>query len=112
MKLLFLSSILMFSAGVAAGGTIIGNVHAEGKAGVGSDAANAGSYAQFKYKFAEKVDYTAMHDFVVSVGGSFGTNQLSTNTLEVLTTRIAQKGAMFSPHILPVMMGTKVEWPN
>jgi plastocyanin len=112
MKLFFLSLLLVFTAGVAAGGTIVGNVHAEGKAGLGADAANGGNYAKFKYKFAEKVDYTAMHDFVVSVQGSFGTNTLSTNTLEVVTTRIAQKGAMFSPHILPVMVGTKVEWPN
>ncbi len=112
MKLFFLSSILILAAGAAAGGTIIGHVQAEGKSGTGADAASPGSYAKFKYKFAEKVDYSDMHDFVVSVEGSFGTNNFSTNTLEVVTTRIAQKGAMFSPHILPVMIGTKVEWPN
>ena len=31
---------------------------------------------------------------------------------QVVTRRIAQKGAMFSPHILPVLVGTTVEWPN
>lgn len=112
MKLFFSSFILTFITASATGGTIVGHVSAEGKAGAGGDAANAGNYAKFKYKFAEKVDYSAMHDFVVAVEGSFGTNQFSPNTQEVVTTRIAQKGAMFSPHILPVMVGTKVEWPN
>jgi len=30
----------------------------------------------------------------------------------VTTKKITQKGAMFSPHILPVVAGTTVEWPN
>ena len=54
-----------------------------------------------------------MHDFVVYVEGSLGTNRTaSTNLEEVTTTRIAQEGAVFSPHVLPVMVGTTVEWPN
>jgi len=30
----------------------------------------------------------------------------------VTTKRVAQHGAMFSPHVLPVMVGTTVEWPH
>jgi hypothetical protein len=30
----------------------------------------------------------------------------------VTTRRIAQKSAVFYPHVLPVMVGTTVEWPN
>jgi plastocyanin len=38
---------------------------------------------------------------------------LADQPLQVLTTRkINQKGAMFSPHVLPVMVGATVEWPN
>jgi plastocyanin len=96
----------------ASAGTITGNVHAEGKAGADDDSSADGAYASRKYKFAEKVDYAAMHDFVVYVEGSFGTNSVSTNVAEVATARVAQKGAMFTPHVLPIMVGTTVEWPN
>ncbi len=95
-------------------GTITGNVHAEGKAGV--DAGNTGSdgaYASRKYKFVPKVDYSRMQDFVVYLEGTVGTNSApSTNVVVVNTKRIAQHGAVFSPHVLPVMVGTTVEWPN
>jgi plastocyanin len=105
--------VLIFTSLAVGAGTILGNVRAEGKPGAGADAAHTGNYGKLKYKFAEKVDYAAMHDFVVYIEGSFDTNSVSaTNTMEVTTTRIAQKGAIFSPHILPVMVGTKVEWPN
>jgi hypothetical protein len=32
--------------------------------------------------------------------------------VSVTTSRIAQKGAVFTPHILPIVAGTTVEWPN
>ena len=50
-----------------------------------------------------------MHDFVVYIEGKVGTNDLaSTNTTQVATTRIAQHGAMFTPHVLPIMVGTTI----
>src|SRR5580698_4314677 len=56
----------------AVAGTIIGKVHAEGKAGAA----------------AEK-------------------------PLQVVTVKqVSQKKAMFTPHVLPVLKGTTVEWPN
>ena len=77
----------------------------------GSD--NGGAYASRQYKFAPQVDYGAMHDFVVYIEGHVGTNSApSTNMTQVSTTRVAQRGAAFSPHVLPVMVGTTVEWPN
>lgn len=97
---------------MAGAGTITGNVSAQGKT-IADDAAGGGAYASRKYKFVEKVDYAAMHDFVVYVEGSFGTNSgASTNLEQVTTTRVAQEGAVFTPHVLPVMIGTTVEWPN
>ena len=112
MKIIFSAIIFGLTAIASVAGTITGNVSAQGK--VIADDANAdGAYASHKYKFVEKMDYAAMHDFVVYVEGSFGTNDASsTNMATVATTRVAQKSATFSPHVLPVMVGTTVEWPN
>ena len=98
----------------ALAGTIVGNVHAEGKTGVdAADTGTEGAYASRKYKFVPKVDYSGMHDFVVYIEGPLGANaQAITNVLSVTTERIAQRGATFSPHVLPVMVGTTIEWPN
>jgi len=95
-------------------GTIIGNVSAQGKADAENSSDSGGAYANRKYKFAPRVDYAAMHDFVVYIEGPVGTNTApSTNIVSVVTTnRIAQHDAMFSKHVLPVMIGTTVEWPN
>jgi len=104
--------ILSLTAIVAGAGVITGNVSAQGKTNA-DDAAAGGAYASRKYKFVEKVDYSALHDFVVFIEGKVGTNSApSTNVAVVATTKIAQKSAMFSPHVLPVMVGTTVEWPN
>lgn len=106
--------IAMLFGAPAIAGTIVGNVHAEGKAGVDSSGGGPeGAYSSRKYKFVPKVDYAAMDDFVVYVEGPVGTNTVAaTNVLSVSTKRIAQHGAVFSPHVLPVMAGTTVEWPN
>ncbi len=94
-------------------GTITGMVRAEGKAGADSGTMAAGAYSSRKYKFVERVDYAAMRDFVVCIEGRVGTNSVaSTNLMQVSTTKVAQKDAVFSPHVLPVMAGTTVEWPN
>src|SRR5581483_11547002 len=71
----------------AAGGTITGNVHAEGKAGAdaGSAAGGGDAYGSRKFKFVQRVDYASMRDFVVYVEGDFGTNVVSTNIEEVTT---------------------------
>jgi plastocyanin len=112
MKFFVAAIVLAAMCAPVLAGTITGNVHAEGKTDADNDPAAGGAYANRKYKFAEKVDYSAMHDFVVYVEGSFGTNSASTNVTKVATTRVAQEGAMFSPHVLPIMVGTTVEWPN
>lgn len=108
-------AIAAFVSGVPAfAGTITGHVEAQGKTGAeGDDNASGGAYSSWKYKFVPKVDYSGMHDFVVFVEGPTGTNApAATNVVSVSTRRIAQHGAMFTPHVLPVMMGTTVEWPN
>ncbi len=97
----------------AIGGDIIGTVHAEPKAGVPEASGPGGAYGSLKYKFVERVDYSAMHDFVVYIDGLTVTNVAETTNLAAVTTsRIAQHRAEFYPHVLPVLAGTTVEWPN
>jgi plastocyanin len=113
MKFFFSAGIFLVACGVVSAGTIVGSVRATGKAGVDESGDAGGAYASRKFKFVPKVDYSAMRDFVVYIEGSFGTNVApSTNVTSVATRRIAQHGAMFTPHVLPVMVGTTVEWPN
>ena len=95
------------------GGTITGTVRAEGKTSADSDVAG-GKYDSRKFKFAERINYAEMRDFVVHLVGPVGTNNAPpAQPAQVVTTkRVAQRGAMFTPHVLPIMVGTTVEWPN
>jgi plastocyanin len=95
------------------GGTITGTVHAQGKDGADPEG-GSGKYDSRRYKFAERIDYAQMRDFVVYVVGGPGTNAPAPGKpVQVITTRkIHQQGAIFSPHVLPVLVGTTVEWPN
>jgi plastocyanin len=113
MKIIFAAIIFCAACLTASAGTITGTVRAEGKVDAGDSSTPDGAYASRKYKFAERVDYSAMHDFVVYIEGPLGvTNAPTTNVMEVTTMKVAQKSAQFSPHVLPVMAGTTVEWPN
>ena len=56
-----------------------------------------------------------MRDFVVYVVGQVGEKPVKApeKPVQVVTKKqVAQKGAMFSPHVLPVVVGTTVDWPN
>ena len=112
MNLVVTSAFFLLGGAAALAGTIVGSVRAEGKTGAGSDSAGGGAYASRKYKFVERVNYEEMHDFLVFIEGHFATTNTTTNVVQVSTRRIAQQGATFSPHILPVVAGTTVEWPN
>lgn len=107
-------SILLGFCGVALlqahAGTIVGTVRAEGKSGTGTDVSD-GKYASHEFKFVERINYAEMHDFVVYIDDLAVTNP-TPKTAQVVTRRITQKGAMFIPHVLPVAVGTTVEWPN
>jgi len=52
-----------------------------------------------------------LHDFVVYIDGPIADSPCAGN-LSVDTRRVSQRGAVFVPHILPVVAGTTVEWPN
>lgn len=107
----FLAAAL-FASSLAHAGNITGTVRAQGKEGADSDG-GGGKYASRKFKFAERVEYGEMRDFVVYIDGPVGTNAAPEKPVQVVTTRkISQKGAVFAPHVLPVLAGTTVEWPN
>jgi len=87
-------------------GTISGIVHAQGKEGADGDAAG-GDYASKSLKFAERINYDEIRPFVVYLQGKVPGAKVAT-PLEM----VRQKDAMFVPHVLPIMVGTTVEWPN
>ena len=94
-------------------GDITGTVRAAPKAGVENSSGGGGAYDSKKYKFVPRVDYSQMREFVVFIEGKVGANAApATNVVAVTTSRVAQKSAQFAPHILPVLAGTMVEWPN
>ncbi|MDB6019588.1 MAG: hypothetical protein JWR19_4077 [Pedosphaera sp.] len=108
--LLLLTWVAVAPAGA---GTITGTVRAEGKAGAALDA-ECGAYDSRAFKFAEKVNYQEMRDFVIYIEGTVGTNTpvAPAKPVQVVTRKVMQKKAMFQPHVLPVVVGTTVEWPN
>jgi plastocyanin len=97
----------------AQAGTIRGTVRAQGKDGADQEAAG-GKYDSRKFKFAERVNYADLHDFVVYIDqpGSAKPAPPEKPVQIITTKRVTQKGAIFSPHVLPVAVGTTVEWPN
>jgi plastocyanin len=94
-------------------GTIMGTVKAQGKDGVEADL-RCGKYDSRQLKFAERVNYAEMRDFVVYIQGPVGGRKPTPadKPAQVIKRRVTQKGAQFYPHVLPVVAGTTVEWPN
>ncbi|MFM2294141.1 MAG: hypothetical protein RLZZ350_554 [Verrucomicrobiota bacterium] len=112
--------ILLLGASVATavhGGSIIGTVEAEGKTDAAATVkAAGGAYDkgdERKLNYAPRVNYSELRDFVVYIEGGI-TNKFDAPFKPVMieTRHVTQQGALFSPHVLPVLVGTKVEWPN
>jgi plastocyanin len=100
--------ILIVSAPGVFAGTIRGNVKAQARPEVQEDI-DAGKYASRKYKFLERINYDDLKDFVVYIDQEVpGKNSAPTKPVQV----VIQRDAIFSPHVLPVMVGTTVQWPN
>ena len=97
-------------------GTITGIVRAHGKEGAEADGASGGKYDSRRFKFVERVNYEEMHDFVIYIEGAVGPKpaapQQHAQVLTVKNPSVTQKGALFTPHVLPVLVGTTVDWPN
>ena len=104
--------VAIFCALSLQAGTITGTVRAEGKAGADADAL-CGKYDSREFKFIERINYAEMRDFLVFIEGPVGDKVTPPDKpVQVRTERITQKGATFVPHVLPVVVGTTVEWPN
>ncbi len=107
-----LPSLLLFTAlagaTLASAGTIRGTVKARGETAASADS-TGGAYASRRYKFVERLDYAQLHDFVVYVDQAFPASTFPPPKEPAV---IRQKDATFEPHVLPVLAGTTVEWPN
>ena len=64
-----LTVLTLFGALTLRGGNITGHVRAEGKSGADDPNCAGGNYDSRAYKFAQKVDYSAMHEFVIYLEG-------------------------------------------
>src|SRR5690349_11251942 len=111
-KTLNILAVCLLMVAHAQSGTIIGTVRARGKEGAEASAGTGGKYDSRQFKFVERVNYDEMHDFVIYIGGAVGPPVVPDKPAQVITTRnpsVTQKGAMFTPHVLPVVVGTTVE---
>ena len=95
----------------AEAGEIRGTVKAEGKPV--PESGGGGQYDSRKYKFVEKVNYEELRNFVVYIEGPLTNATTATNALaRVNTRRVNQEKANFTPAVLPIVVGTTVDWPN
>lgn len=92
----------------ALAGTIVGTVRAEGKTEKGA-AAKRGKYDGRKFKFVEKINYEELTDFVIYIDQPVTNLPAKPSKIVQIVT---QRDAVFRPHVLPVVVGTTVEWPN
>jgi plastocyanin len=99
-----LAALLAYS-GLCHAGTISGVVRAEGKEAPAQDGAG-GKYESRKFKFAERINYAELRDFVVYI------DQPAHSKASAGKKTIGQKGVAFTPRVLPIVVGTTVEWPN
>jgi len=97
----------LYHPGNAAAGEIVGKVRAEGKPEAKEDLTN-GSYESRKYKFLDRVEYDQMRDFVVYIDQPMPRSKPPSSPVQV----IIQKDGTFRPHVLPILVGSTVEWPN
>jgi plastocyanin len=108
--------ILLCAIAGARSGTITGMVRAHGKEGAEASASSAGKYESRQFKFVERVNYEEMRDFIVYIEGRVGEKPVAPEKhAQVVTVKnpsVTQKGALFTPHVLPIVVGTTVDWPN
>src|SRR5688572_1692705 len=96
------------TTGLAA--SIIGTVRGLPPKGDAGQKAGGGAYESRRYKYVEKIDYDQLRDFVVYVDQPM--TEVMPAELAGQTVKTTQKDANFEPHVLPVVVGTSVRWPN
>ena len=108
MKRTLLLALSLAAATTAFAGAITGTVRGVAPTGSG-EAGGAGAYDSRRYKFAEKIDYDRLRDFVIYLDQVMPVLNPGVPLRAAITT---QKDASFEPHVLPVAVGTTVRWPN
>lgn len=99
------------AANAVSAGSISGTVRAVAPAPAGEQAGGAaGAYDSRRYRFVEKMDYEQARDFVVYVDQPI--SDFAPAATEARMVKTTQKDANFQPHVLPVVVGTTVRWPN
>jgi plastocyanin len=109
MKRFILATCLgLLTVSPAWSGTISGIIRAAPPAGT-AGSADGGAYESRRYKYVEKIDYDRLRDFVVYIDQPMAEFPVAASAQTVKTT---QRDANFDPHVLPIMVGTAVRWPN
>jgi plastocyanin len=93
----------------ARAGDIVGFVRAEGVQ-EGDAASPGGNYQSRRYKFADKVDYAHLQDFVVYIDRP--ADDFPGPAAPAAPRTVTQRDASFEPHVMPVVIGTVIRWPN
>jgi plastocyanin len=97
---------LLLPLGGARAGTIVGLIQGHGPAPAES-AGGSGGYGSMRYKFAERVDYDRLQDFVVYIDQAVPGAPAPERAQQM-----AQHLVAFDPHVLAIAVGTRVDWPN
>ena len=100
--------VLLAMVGTLHAGTITGMVKARG-ATAAAETAAGDAYASHRYKFVEKLDYDQFRDFVVYLDQPMPGAKFPPPEQPAV---VQQKDATFVPHVLPILVGTTVSWPN
>lgn len=91
-------------------GSIVGSVRAVPPREGAEQSAGGGAYESRRYKYVEKIDYSKLRDFVIYIDEP--AKGISPNEVGDHAVKTTQKDANFEPHVLPVVVGSSVRWPN
>jgi plastocyanin len=86
-------------------GSIVGTIQGHGPAP--AEGGGGGAYSSLRYKFAERVDYDHLQDFVVYID-----QPVPGAPAPQKARQMAQHLVAFDPHVLAIQVGTRVDWPN
>lgn len=110
-KILPLVGLWLSGVAFVQAGSIVGTVRAIPPQGATDTAGvGAGAYSSRRYKYVEKIDYDRVRDFVVYVDQPI--SDFAADIAAARTVKTTQKDANFEPHVLPVVVGSTVRWPN
>lgn len=113
MKLFILILTLSLTSFCRAG-VLYGVVKAQPKPELAQSAGGGGGkYDSRKFKFVETIKYDEIKDFIVYIDKAQTNVAAPAKPLEVITQReVTQRDATFSPHVMPVIVGSTINWPN